>query len=101
MIAHRGKLERLRAKRERLVARAAVQREEIVLLAKRWEKPLAVADRGLDALEYVRARPGLVIAAVAIVAVLQPRRAIRWARRIWAAWRGYRWVSGLVARAIE
>jgi uncharacterized protein YjiS (DUF1127 family) len=33
----------------------------------------------------------VVVIAAAAFAILSPRRAFRWSRRAFAAWRGYRW----------
>lgn len=87
------RIARIRARRERLVARAAAQRDEITLLLAPLAGPLALADRGLAAAQYVRAHPGAVAIAIAVVVALSPRRAFRWARRAFVVWRGYRFAA--------
>lgn len=93
------RLAQIHARRERLVAKAAAQRDEVALLLTPWEAPLALADKGVAAATYVRDHPGLVLAAAAALAVLSPKRAFRWARRAYAVWRGYRWAVTALARA--
>ena len=90
------RLAQIRLRRERLIARAAVERDGIALLASRLRAPLAVADRGIVAVQYVREHPAAVLLAVAAFVVLNPRRAFRWARRGVALWRGYRWALQLL-----
>jgi hypothetical protein len=96
---NRRRLAQIHARRERLLARAALQREEVALLLKPWHAPLAVADRGIAVAAYVRAHPSIVIVAVAALVVLSPKRALRWGRRAFAVWRGYRWAVRALDRA--
>jgi hypothetical protein len=94
------RLAQIHARRERLLAKAAAQREEVVLLLAPWQAPLAVADKGLTVAAYLRAHPSIVLVAVAAVVVLSPKRAFRWARRSFAVWRGYRWAVNALYRAV-
>lgn len=96
----RRRLAQVRARRERLVAKAAAQREEMALLLTPWQAPLAVADRGVTVAAYLRAHPAIVIVAVAALVVLAPKRAFRLARRAFAVWRGYRWAAKALHQAI-
>jgi len=90
---NRRRLEQIHARRERLVARSAAQRDELALLLAPLKGPLGVADRGIAVAQYARAHPGLVVIAAAIFVVLSPKRAFRWARRAFGVWRGYRWAA--------
>jgi len=90
---NRRRLEQINARRERLLARSAAQRDELALLLAPLKGPLAVADRGVAVAQYARAHPGLVAIAAAIFVVVSPKRAFRWARRAFAVWRGYRWTA--------
>jgi small neutral amino acid transporter SnatA (MarC family) len=92
------RLAQIHARRERLVAKAAAQRDEVALLLTPWAVPLALADKGIAAATYVRAHPGLVLVAAAALVVLSPKRALRWTRRGFAVWRGYRWAVTALAR---
>jgi small neutral amino acid transporter SnatA (MarC family) len=93
------RLAQIRVRRERLLAKAAAQRDEVALLLSPWATPLAVADRGVAAVTYVRAHPSVVLVAAAAFVVLSPKRAYRWARTGFAAWRAYRWAVAALARA--
>ena len=86
-----GRLAEIRLRRERLIAKAAAQREEVALLLDSWRPLLVVADRAAAAVQYVRAHPATLAVVVIVVAALSPRRALRWAGRGLALWRGYRW----------
>jgi small neutral amino acid transporter SnatA (MarC family) len=92
------RLAQIQVRRERLLAKAAAQRDEVTLLLSPWATPLAVADRGVAVVTYVRAHPSLALVAVAALVVLSPKRAFRWARTGFAAWRGYRWAVAALAR---
>jgi hypothetical protein len=87
------RIAQIHARRERLLARSAAQRDEMALLLAPFKGPLAVADRGIAVAQYVRAHPGLVAIAAAVVVVVSPKRAFRWARRGFAVWRSYRWAA--------
>jgi NhaP-type Na+/H+ and K+/H+ antiporter len=85
------RLAQIQARRERLLARSAAQRDELALLLAPLQAPLGIADRGIAAARYLRAHPGVVVIAAAVFAILSPKRAFRWSRRAFVAWRGYRW----------
>jgi len=88
---NRRRLAEIQARRERLVAKSAEQRDEVALLLSPWRGPLHVADRGLVAVVYVRTHPAIMVIAAAALVILAPRRAFRWTKRAFAVWRGYRW----------
>lgn len=85
------RLVQIQVRRERLLARSAAQRDELAALLAPLRGPLAIADRGVAATQYVRAHPGIVALAAAVLVVVSPRRTFRWARRAYAVWRGTRW----------
>ena len=86
-------LTEIRARRAHLMARAAVERERLCVQLHAWEVPLALADKGYAAARYVRQNPQWIIAAVVLLVVLRPRRALSWARNGLIAWRAWRWIS--------
>lgn len=94
------RLAQIRARRERLVAKAAVEREAMGMTLAPLSGPLAVADRGVSAVTYLRDHPAIVFVASAAFVVLSPRRAFRWARRAYALWRGYRLVAAAIDKRI-
>lgn len=88
------RLERLAARRAELVARAEMQRAQLSRSAAPLRKSLSLADRGLAAFRYVTARPLLMAAGAAALAVMSPRLLLKWAQRGWLAWRLLRGIPG-------
>ena len=76
----------IEAKRARLIERAAREREEVADILQLWSQPLGLVDRCLAAVNFVVARPPLVAAALIALALLRPRRALKWARRAFGLW---------------
>jgi hypothetical protein len=83
----------IEAKRARLIERAAREREIVAQSLQTWAQPLAFVDRCVEAVRFVLSRPPLVAGAVFILALLRPRRTLKWARRAWGLWQGYRWLT--------
>lgn len=81
-----GKLSRLAERRSLLIAQAEVQRTALALNMAPWRARLALADRGIAAVRYVRSHPALLVGAALLVAVLRPRRTGAWLQRGWLAW---------------
>ncbi len=88
-----NRLTQIRANRAQLLARAAVERERLSVQLQAWEAPLALVDKGFAALRTLRRHPQWIVAAVVLLAVLRPRRALSWARNGLIAWRAWRWIS--------
>jgi hypothetical protein len=55
--------------------------------------PLALADKGFAAARYLRRNPQWIVAAIVLLVVLRPRRALSWVRNGLIAWRAWRWIS--------
>lgn len=83
----------IRSERARLLARAAVERESVLVQLRAWEAPLALVDRSVAAARYVHRHPQWLVAAAVGLAILRPRRALAWVRNGLVAWRALRWVS--------
>ena len=88
-----AKLIELAERRKILVARAATQRAELSQALAPWREALAVVDRGLVAVRYIRSYAALLVGVAAFVAPLRPWRMAKWLRRDGLAWR--------VARAVK
>ena len=94
----------LALRKERILVRAAQQREQLAHYGEWLKKPCAVADKVLDAGRYVKAHPWMAGVAVGVVALLGRRRLFRTAGYAWSAWRVWRlarqWVqeSGVINR---
>ena len=80
----------IRERRARLVERAAAQRDQIDRLSRECARPLVLADRVVGAWRFVRGRPGLAAAALALVVTLKPARALSWSVRGWLLWQAAR-----------
>jgi YqjK-like protein len=75
----------LAERRQRLVDNAAAQRIALLQNIEPLRKPLALADRGLNALRYVRSHPALLLLGALAFAVLRPGRIGAKLRRAWVA----------------
>ncbi|MFZ2855289.1 MAG: YqjK-like family protein [Rhodocyclaceae bacterium] len=88
-------------RRGRLIERIASQRALLGQQLEPVRSALHSADRasaGLRAgIGYLRQHPGIVLAAVAVLAILKPRRTWRWAQRGFVAWRAWRAVRAQLA----
>lgn len=84
-------------RRGELLARIASQREQVAEIGARWQAPLAVADRGLAAICWLRARPLLVAAVVALV-VVRRRGVVGLVRGAWRVWRLYKTATSFTAK---
>ncbi len=91
----------LARRKERLIARAGVQRAAIAGTFRRWQKPIDVADRALAVVRFFREHPLLLATVVAAAAALRRRNLAGWIGRGYAAWRAFRafsaWSSKLFA----
>ena len=84
-----GKLLGLTQRRDELLARIAVQREEMTGIEAEWNAPLAVADQGVAVVRFLRQHPLLVAGAIAFVVIRQQSvAALMWG--VWRVWKGYR-----------
>lgn len=61
------RLAEIAANRQRLLEEIESQREEIAAIARRWEKPLALADAAAGVLRFLRNHPILVSAGLALL----------------------------------
>lgn len=72
-----------------LEAHIAAQREAMALHTQPLAAAVAVIDQGLAGVAWLKRHPLAVGGAVALLAVLKPRRAWRWTRRVIFVWRGW------------
>ena len=52
-----------------------------------------LCDRCIGAFRFVIARPPLAAGIALTLALLRPRRALKWARRAFGLWQSYRWLT--------
>jgi hypothetical protein len=74
------------ARRDRLLAMIAAQRERIARDAEPLRQPLALVDQGLQVVRYVRRHPLVLAGAGVLLLLTRPRRAATWLRRGWMGW---------------
>jgi hypothetical protein len=80
-------------RKERLIARCEAQRNEIADVFHDLERPIALADRGLNIFRFLRAHPVLVSGAIALVVALSRRSTAGLVARALAGWRLWRGLS--------
>ncbi len=86
------KLYELKQRRGELLARIAAQRGQIAEAGAEWDAPLALADRGIAGVRYLRRHPLLVAGAMAFILVRRRSAAgLMWGA--WRLWKGYRYFS--------
>jgi len=79
-------LKRLAERREHLVVQAAAQRNALAQDMAPWRAPLALADRGVEAVRTIRRHPALLLGAAFLFAAIRPKRAGQWTRYLWIGW---------------
>lgn len=94
----RERLLALAERRARLAARAQSERESMAALIARTDAVASLAVSVLHAarrvLEQGQRHPLAVVAGVALLAALRPKRAVTWLARGWSLWRLYRGARG-------
>ncbi|HYQ95121.1 MAG TPA: YqjK family protein [Burkholderiales bacterium] len=83
-------------RRALLLAEAQAQRQALAEGIDVCCSVLVVVDRGMAWATWLRARPYLVVAAAAAIAVLRPRLALQWSARLLTLWRVGRLLLGAV-----
>ena len=81
------KLLKLARRREHLVLEAAKQRVQLAQSIEVWREPLALADQGLAAINYIKKHPFLIAASTAVLVRLLRKSFIgKWFGRGVMAW---------------
>ena len=89
----------LALRKERLLGHIAVQRDQLAAYGAQLEKPLALADRALRAIQYVKAHPWIAGVAALAAVVLGRRNLFRWVARGWSVWRAVRFAQHWLAQS--
>ena len=89
----------LTARCESLQIRNAELRRQLADDSRVLLAPLAVADRLLGGLRWLRAHPQWLLAAAATLLILRPRRSWRLGLRLWSVWRLWQRVTRWQAQA--
>lgn len=81
-------LHRLTQRRESLIAKIASQRNELTQNMAPLHTPLAVIDKGLVVLSYIKRHPTWIAAAASIILItLKPAHLGKWLGRGWVVWK--------------
>jgi hypothetical protein len=75
------RFDQLSAHHSNLLARCAVQRQQLAESAEEIEYELSRVDRGLQAVRRVLRSPAMIGGAVAVLALVGPKRLLRWGTR--------------------
>jgi len=86
-------LTEIQRRRGELVERARAEREAVRAVLDGQRNLFWLADRGVEIVEFLAARKGLLLVAMLAFAVVQPGRALRWAVRAWGLFRLFRRIS--------
>lgn len=73
-------------KRARLVSQSDTQRAVIGQCMTSWQKPLQLADQGIEVLRYLKQKPLWLVGTGILLVALKPARTMRWLKLTWAAW---------------
>ncbi|BBP04043.1 hypothetical protein TPL01_15780 [Sulfuriferula plumbiphila] len=79
-------LDPLAQRRRHLQALAASQRAQLGRRIERLRAPLALVDRGVEAIRFVRRNPLLLAGATTLFVALRQYGSGKWLRRGWLAW---------------
>jgi hypothetical protein len=75
------RFKQLSARHSSLRDRCALQRQELSQQAQQIERHLSGVDRAVNAVRAVARSPLLIVGGIATIALLRPRRLVRWASR--------------------
>lgn len=78
---------RIAERRERIIARVALQRGMLAQNVEPWRVPLELADQGISVLRYLKRHPEGIVGVAVLLAALRPGRIATWLGRGWASWR--------------
>ena len=88
-----GQLIEIARRKERLIARAALQREAIGASVRQLQGPISVVDRGLEIARFLRRHPLLVGAVIATATAFRRRGLVSIAGRALSIWRVWRTIA--------
>ena len=89
----------LRRERARLSARIGAERATLASQLQPFQRAAETSDKVsafvVRAMDYARAHPMTLAAALAVLTVFKPRTSLRWIKRGFVLWRGWRTVRTL------
>lgn len=94
---HSHELSAVMQHRGELLGRIALQREQLADIGARFQRPLALADRGVAVTHFLRSNPVLVAAVIAVLVIR--RRGVTGAMSVvWRVWKRYRYFTAIAAK---
>jgi hypothetical protein len=101
MSTQRGPREALALRQQQLLQRSAELRVTLGQQAQILRSPMAMADQVRAGVQWLRTHRVLRLVPVVAMALVRPRRSLRWASRLWKAWslykQGRRWLLSAIA----
>jgi hypothetical protein len=88
----------LTRRRERALMRSAELRGSLAQQARVLEAPLAAADKARAAARWLLQHPEWPVGVLVALVVVRPRRAVRWAFRLWWGWAAWQRGQRILAR---
>ena len=85
-------------RQQRLLARSALLREALASQSGVLQRPLALADRVAQGLQWLYKRPQWSAAAITVLVVTKPSRILIWGSRMWWVWKSVQKVQKLLNR---
>lgn len=85
-------------RQQRLLARSALLRESLASQSGVLQRPLALADRVAQGLQWLYKRPQWSAAAITVLVVTKPSRILIWGSRMWWVWKSVQKVQKLLNR---
>ncbi|MFZ2218560.1 MAG: YqjK-like family protein [Rhodoferax sp.] len=85
-------------RQQRLLARSALLRESLASQSGVLQRPLALADRVAQGLQWLYKRPQWSAAAITVLVVTKPSRILIWGSRMWWIWKSVQKVQKLLNR---
>lgn len=82
-----AELIRLAERKASLVSKIGRQRTELAQVLAPWHEPLAIVDKGLLAVRYLKCHPVLLVGLAIVSVVLRPKFSARWFQRGWVVWK--------------
>lgn len=88
----------LAERRASLVARAAIQRDDLMQILSSWRSPLAMADQALLVIHYIRSYAGLVAGVATFLVPFRSWRMAKWVQRGFLLWKMARVAKRILPR---
>jgi hypothetical protein len=85
-------------RQQELLVRSAHLRRDLADQSQILQRPFAVVDSARSGLQWLRRNPQWPLAALTLVVLVRPRRAMVWGGRLWWAWKTVKGAQDWLAR---